>query len=290
MERTSGEITGARGLRLAWQAWLSSADPRANILISHGLGEHSGRYGHVVDALSPHGYNVYALDHRGHGRSDGPRAYVGRLDYVVADLLQLLDQIEAEGRRAPMFLLGHSLGGCVALEFALRHQDRLDGLALSGPVAALESASPAVRAVSRVFSVILPRLGILHVEPAEISRDPEVVADYERDPLVFHGKAPVRTIAEAAEAIESFPKRMARLRVPLLVMHGTDDRLSAPAGSRMVYEQAGSKDKTLKLYDGFYHEIFNEPAPDRDRPLGDLAQWLNARAGANRRALETDAS
>ena len=139
------QFSGAGGLPIAWQAWRTETQPRAVVVISHGLGEHSGRYGNVVEELVPRGYHVYALDHRGHGHSGGPRAYTDRMANVVADLDALVVLAESRESGLPVFLLGHSLGGCIALEYALGHHERLRGLALSGPVAALESASPAAR-------------------------------------------------------------------------------------------------------------------------------------------------
>lgn len=274
MNHTDDRFTGAGGIEIWWQAWLP-ADPRAVVVIAHGAGEHSGRYVHVATRLVDAGCAVYALDHRGHGRSGGRRAVVDRMDNVVADLRAFIAVAAAQHPGQRLLLLGHSMGGTISLVFATRHQDELAGMALSGPVAVLEAASPALRVAAKVLSALTPNLGVFGVDPSLVSRDPEVVRAYREDPLVFHGKLPARTVAELAGAVERFPAAVPQIRIPLLLMHGTADRLAPPAGSTMVHERAGSSDKTLRLYEGLYHEILNEP--EKETVIGDLLGWLNAR-------------
>jgi alpha-beta hydrolase superfamily lysophospholipase len=274
MNHTDGRFTGAGGIEIRWQAWLPT-DPKAVVVIAHGAGEHSGRYAHVATRLVDAGYAVYALDHRGHGRSGGRRAVVDRMDNVVADLRSLIALAAAEQPGRKVFLLGHSMGGTISLALAARHQQELAGMALSGPVAVLEAASPALRLAAKVLSALTPGLGVFGVDPSLVSRDPDVVRAYREDPLVFHGKLPARTVAELAGAVEGFPAAIPGIRLPLLLMHGTADKLAPPAGSTMVHERAGSSDKTLRLYEGLYHEILNEP--EQETVITDLLDWLNAR-------------
>jgi alpha-beta hydrolase superfamily lysophospholipase len=244
------------------------------VVLAHGVSEHSGRYAHVARRLNGAGYAVYALDHRGHGRSDGSRANIGRISSAVADIGTLIGIARGERGDGKMFLLGHSMGGALALQFALDRQDELDGLVLSAPAAALEAASPVELFMGRVLSRVAPSLGVFPVDPETVSRDPEVVRDYEQDPLNHHSKLPARTVAELAGAIEEFPERLPTLTVPLLVMVGTGDRLVPPDASRMVEAEAGSADKRLIEYEGLYHEILNEP--EQDRVMDDLVAWLDA--------------
>jgi alpha-beta hydrolase superfamily lysophospholipase len=265
------KLTGAGGLGLYQQAWLSDGEPQAVIVIAHGAGEHSGRYAHVAARLNREGYAVHALDHRGHGRSEGPRALIDRLDNAVADLDALVVDVAGE---QPTFLLGHSMGGAIAVKYALAHQQRLKGLVLSAPVAALEAASPATRIAARALSVLAPRLGVFAVDPSLVSRDPEVVRAYETDPLVHHGKLPARTVAELAAAVESFPDSVDAITLPTLIMYGTADKLVPPSGSVMLGERIGSPDKTVKSYEGLYHEILNEP--EQEKVLDDVCGWLRA--------------
>jgi acylglycerol lipase len=275
MGHVEEHLTGAGGTRVYWQAWLPDGEPKAVVVIAHGGGEHASRYAHVADHLNGAGYAVYAPDHRGHGRT-GQGANIERMALVVSDLDALVTLAAERHPGAKVFLLGHSMGGAIAISYALAHQERLAGLLLSGPAAALETASPATRAASRVLSAVAPRLGVFSVEVSGISRDPEVVRAYESDPLVHHGKLPARTVGELVAAATAFPDAVGRITLPLLVMHGAADRVTPPAGSRMVHDGAGSSDKTLELYDGLYHEILNEP--EQDRVLADVTSWLDARS------------
>ena len=245
------------------------------MVIAHGASEHSGRYAHVGERLAGDGYAVYALDHRGHGRSQGRRAVLDRLDHAIADLRTFVELVSRREPQSGVFLLGHSMGGAIAIAYAVRHQETLAGLALSGPLAALEAASPITRGAARLLSAVAPGLGIYDVDSSAVSRDPAVVRAYDDDPLVHHGKLPARTVAELSAAVERFPDEARSLRLPLLVMHGGEDMLTPPDGSRMVHERAASEDKTLRVYDGLYHEILNEP--EQDRVLDDLVAWLDAR-------------
>jgi acylglycerol lipase len=270
-----GRFKGEGGLEIYWQAWLPEDDPRAVVVLAHGASEHSGRYAWTGEQLNARGYAVYAIDHRGHGKSAGGRAVIDRMDNAVEDLHTLVERARGAHPGRPLVLLGHSMGGCVALAYTEVHEDALDALVLSGPLAVLEAASPAQRIVGRVLSAVAPSLGVVAIDSTAVSRDPQVVADYDDDPLNYHGKLPARTVTELAKAIEGFPEAVTRFRLPLLVMHGTADRLVPIAGGEMVAERAGSEDKTFKRYDGLFHEILNEP--ERQQVLNDMADWLDAR-------------
>lgn len=286
MTEVENTFAGSERVTIFWRAWLPDRSPLAAVVIAHGVAEHSGRYAHVGARLAESGYAAYALDHRGHGRSGGVRAMLDRMDNVVVDLRAFIALVRERHDGLPVFLLGHSMGGAISLEYALRH-DGLDGLALSGAATALESASPTTRVVARILATVTPRLGLLKLDSSKISTDPEVVRAYDDDPLVFRGKLPARTISELAGSIVAFPPRLPRLVLPVLVMHGGADALVPVLASARVHAEAGATDKTLKVYDGLAHEILNEP--DRERVIGDLVAWLDERAhgeahkGGNRR-------
>jgi acylglycerol lipase len=276
--RRDGTFPGVGGLSIFWQAWLPPGPCRGVVVIAHGAGEHSGRYLHVADRLTREAYAVYALDHRGHGRSAGPRVLIDRMDNAVADLDFVVLHAASEHPGVPVFLLGHSMGGTVSLCYAMRHQDRLDALALSAPLAALEAASPVVRVAAKVLSALTPRLPVIAVDATLISRDPAVIEAYQTDPLVHHGKLPARTVAELAAAVESFPHGVAGITVPTLILYGTADRLCPPEGSVMVGQRIGAADRTVKSYPGLYHEILNEP--EQEQVMDDLCAWLDAHGSA----------
>ncbi len=276
MEHKEGHFEGVGGFQLYYQAWLPEGEPRAVLLVAHGLAEHSGRYGNLVDYLVPQGYAVYALDHRGHGRSQGQRVYVERFSHYLDDLKTFFDLVRGWHPEPKLFLLGHSMGGTISLAYTLRHQDELDGLILSGAgVKAGGDIPAALIIVGRLLSVLTPKLGVLGLDSAAISRDPAVVQAYDDDPLVYRGKATARLGAELAKTIEAFPAQMTQIRLPVLILHGSADRLANPEGSRLLYQRAQSADKTLKIYDGFYHEIFNDPG--HEDVLADLVAWLEER-------------
>ncbi len=276
VEHVEGQFAGAKGLEIFWQSWQGDAPTRGVVVISHGAGEHSGRYERPALELAELGYPVYALDHRGHGRSGGRRALVDRLDNAAADLDVLVDLAGREHPDTPLFLLGHSLGATIALRYALGHQDKLDGLILSGALAVIDPPPAPVRLAARALSATIPWMPALSVDPATVSRDAAEVEAYRTDPLVHHGKLPIRTVAEIAAATEAFPGQVGSLTLPLLLVHGSEDRLVSVQGSRMVYERASSEDKMLEIYDGLFHEVLNELPEDRARVLADIVAWLQA--------------
>lgn len=281
MKHKEGCFFGRGRTRIYWQHWLPE-QVKAVVMIAHGLGEHGGRYRHVAESLVGRGCAVYAIDHRGHGKSEGPRAYIDRFANAVEDMNALMDIIveerHARSRKPPLFLLGHSMGGALSLSYALKHGERLSGLALSGPAVALDGAPPLMKPISKLLSRLSPRLGLFPIDPGLVSRDAQMVAAYAEDPLNAHGKVPARTLGEIVSFTEWLPAALPALELPLLVMHGSEDKLAGVSGSRMVVDRVSSRDKALKVYDGLYHEIFNELPDDRRRVLDDLGAWIGARA------------
>jgi acylglycerol lipase len=275
----SGSFSGVLGRSIFWRSWSPDDAPaRAVIVLVHGLGEHSGRYDHVVARLVGEGYAVWTVDHRGHGRSDGPRAFIENMDNAVADVDTLVDRAVAAQPDVPVFMLGHSMGGLIALRYALAHQDRLHGLILSAALAQLDAVPKPLELVGRALSVIAPRAPLIAIDPALVSRDPAVVEAYRADPLVHHGKVPARTAAQLAATVDRFPATVGAITVPTLILYGTADGLCPPAGSVMLGERIGAGDKTVKAYEGLFHEILNEP--ERETVLEDITGWLGARVAA----------
>lgn len=284
MSHTDGRLVGAgegegggrsvTAVELYWQGWLPEADPTAVLLLAHGLGEHSGRYATVVDTLVPDGWAVYGVDHRGHGRSGGRRAHVERYDHWLTDFDAFRRAVVARHPGLPVFLLGHSMGGQIALAYALDHPDDLAGLVLSAPALANSSVPRVVRPVLRAVARAAPRLRTKVVDLSRISKDPGVVADYDADPLVHHGNPTLGLSAALLSQFDVLPERARGLRMPVLLLHGTLDELTDPAGTRLLAQTCGSPDQTVRWYDGLWHEIFHEP--ERAQPLGDLREWLAA--------------
>ena len=266
--------TRARGTsRLYRQSWLPEEPPRAAMLLVHGLGEHSGRYESLAAHCTARGFAVHAVDHYGHGRSDGLKGHVERFSVYLDGLRALRDDVRQNETDLPLYLLGHSMGGLIATAFLDEDQASFRACVLSGPALRSEAEPPAlVMAFVRLVSMLAPTAPLIGLDPSGVSRDPDVVKAYVSDPLVHHGKASARLIAELSSAMRSALATAPDIQLPLLIMHGDADRLTSPSGSRALYEAAGSADKTLRLYAGLYHEIFNEP--ERDQVLAEMSAWL----------------
>jgi alpha-beta hydrolase superfamily lysophospholipase len=242
----------------------------------HGYGEHSGRYDHVADTFTKRGATVCAYDQRGYGRSEGPRAYVDSFDRYLDDLDRVLHHVRTDVPDRPLFLFGHSMGGLVALKYVLDRTPSLEGLMLSAPAIEINpNLAPLLRRLAQFLGRIAPRLPTTRSPEGAISRDPAVVEAAKNDPLNYHGRVLARTGAEMLKAGAAVREQLHALTDPFLVIHGTADALASPKWSERLYERAASDDKTLQLYDGLYHETFNEP--EQDEVLADLGEWLAAR-------------
>jgi acylglycerol lipase len=270
-------FVGVRGLKIHARTWLPAGAPIGVVVIAHGFAEHGGRYAAVAERLVADGIAVRAADHRGHGLSEGKRTSIVRFGDYVDDLTTVIAQARARWPSLRIVLLGHSMGGLVALDLAVRPGGPVDGLVLSAPAACPREVSRFTLAVGRALSRVAPNTGVLRLPLNRISRDPAVVDAYNKDPLVFRTPIRARLGAEMLDAMDRVEAGLPSLRTPLLVMQGTADGLVDPGCGPHVYDRAGSEDKTLKMYDGLWHEIFNEP--ERDHVLDDLTGWLRSHLG-----------
>ncbi|MBV8301070.1 MAG: lysophospholipase [Candidatus Dormibacteraeota bacterium] len=263
-------LSSPAGADIHVRSWTADTEPTAVIVIAHGFAEHGGRYAALAQRLNAQGWSVVAADHRGHGRSSGKRRSIRSFGEYVADLHAVIEQSRRD--EVPVVLLGHSMGGLVALVYALGHESLLHALVLSAPAACPGRVSRVTLLSGRVVSRIAPDAGVLRLPLQRISRDPAVVDQYMRDPLVSVGPMRARLGAEMLDAMARVDHELPRLRLPLLAMQGVEDGLVVPGCARHVYELAGSPDKTLREYPGLWHEIFNEP--ERDVVINDLISWL----------------
>jgi acylglycerol lipase len=276
MQHTEGKFTGRNNFSLYRQAWLPDGIPIAILVVVHGIAEHSGRYTNLVNYFVPQGYAVYSFDLRGHGKSDGKRSYVERFSYYIDDLQTFFNLVRTENPNTKIFMVGHSMGSTIALDYALEHQSELQGLIISGTTLKLGSSiSKAAILTAKILSVLLPKMGVSALDPGGISRDPAVVAAYVNDPLNYTGKLSARFGVELLKTMEKLQSRLSEITLPLLIMQGTQDRISDPSSSKLLFDGVSSKDKTMKLYEGFYHEIFNDP--ERRQVFSDMEAWLKTR-------------
>jgi alpha-beta hydrolase superfamily lysophospholipase len=277
---SDGSFRGNRARRIAWQCWSPAGDQplKGVVTIAHGYGEHIGRYGYVAQRLNEAGFVVYGLDHHGHGHSAGRRRGRIALKAAVADLDQMIVTVSKRGfPELPQFLLGHSMGGAIALRYAMIHHDRLSGLVLSAPLAAVDGGR-ALHAFGRVAGLVLPGMPVSKVEPRLVSRDHAIVKDYIADPLNHHGPVPAAVARDMIVHVDTLARDVRRITLPTLLMWGTADRLCPPSGAELVAANIGSEDLTVKPYEGLFHEIMNEP--ERDRVLDDIVAWLGAHVPA----------
>ncbi len=280
MQGREGTFTGACGASIYFQAWLPEQAPRALLLVVHGAAEHSGRYQRFAGHFVAHGYAVAALDLPGHGRSDGTQGYVRRFKDYVDTLHSFQCKLTEEFPLLPQILLGHSMGGLISAIYLLQNQAAFAGCVLSGPAIKTELEPPLLQLfLIRLFSLLLPKLGVLQLDASGVSRDPAEVEAYVNDPLVYTGKLSARMVSELFKAMAGIQSNAGGISLPMLMLHGEADILAAPEGSRFLEEQISSTDKQLKIYPGLYHEIFNEP--EREEVFTDILQWLDARLPAS---------
>lgn len=272
MKHQEGFFKGVRDARIYFQSWLPEGEPKAILLIVHGLAEHSGRYMNVINHFVPLGYAVHGFDHPGHGRSDGTRVYVERFEDYTDTLKIFFDRIQP-GK--PVFLMGHSMGGLIGATYLLDYQRELTGAVLSGPAVKVpDQITPTILLIGKMLSALVPRFGLLGLEAEGVCRDPAVVEAYICDPLVHRGKITARLAAEMLKAMQRISARAGKITLPIMIVQGSADRLVDAAGARMLYDTVSSPEKEIRIYEGFYHEVFNEP--EHERVLRDVERWIEA--------------
>jgi len=279
LKTDDGRFVGAGGVEIFWRSWLPDT-VRAVCLICHGLGEHSGRYARVAEALGAKGLASFALDHRGHGQSGGKRGHVDAFNDYLCDLDEFRRLVEERYGELPRFLIGHSMGGLIAARYAERQGAGLAGLVLSSAALRVDVDAPAIKLfMGRVFSKLLPGITMSNeLDPTMISRDKKAVEDYMGDPLV-HDRVSARWFTEFTRAIDAVQEQAAEINIPVLVMQSGADALVAPRGAVEFHERLTTGDKTVKEWEGFYHEMFNELPGDRERAINFMTDWIEARLG-----------
>jgi alpha-beta hydrolase superfamily lysophospholipase len=273
---TESIFQGEHGTGIYYQAWMPSGKPKAVLLISHGQGDHSGRYTHIAEYMARMDYSVWAYDHRGHGKSGGKRGHVDNFDDYLADMDHLIRIAREDDPSAKTFLIGVSLGGLVAIKYAERRGSGLTGLIATSPLLRLRMKVPAWKKfIGRMFSGIAPSFTLTTGLDANLlSHDREVVRNYVGDPLV-HDVATTRFYTEFLRAEDEAIEEAGQLTLPCLIMQAGADGIVDPSGTADFFKKIASSDKTLKVYDGFYHEILNEPG--KESVLRDIDAWLSAR-------------
>jgi acylglycerol lipase len=276
MKHEEGYFKDKLNHRIYYQHWLPEGEAKAVLLVVHGLAEHSGRYMNLVNHFLPRGYAVSAVDLSGHGRSEGTRGHVDRFTDYTDTVAAFHDMIRIRFKDKPVFLVGHSMGGLISALYLLDRQEELAGAILSGPLVKAHGNIP-VAAIwaGKIFSSLAPKFKLIALEAAAVSRDPAVVKAYDTDPLVYRGKITARLGSEMLKSMRRIIDEAPKITLPLLILQGSEDRLVDPSGAQMLHDGAISPDKRIIVYEGFYHEVYNEP--EHDRVFKDVETWLEAR-------------
>lgn len=274
MKHSEGSFQGSGDMVLYGQSWQPNDPARGVLALVHGLGEHSGRYQHLINTLLPRGFAVYGFDLRGHGRSPGRRGYINTWSEFREDVRAFVQMVTREEPERPLFLMGHSMGGLIVLEYTFRHPDGLRGIIASAPGLDTGGISPIALLLGRILSRIWPTFTVnTGLDVTGISRDPAVVQAYQADPLV-HNKGTARLGVEGPTAIAWTNAHAAELRLPVLILHGSADRLTNPQISRAFFDKLTYPDKTYIAYEGGYHEGHNDI--HYEQVMTDLTNWLEA--------------
>jgi alpha-beta hydrolase superfamily lysophospholipase len=275
MKQIEGNFKSIRELNIYYKGWLPDGDVKAILFIVHGVGEYCERYTNVINHFVPLGYAVYGLDHIGHGKSGGEREMVARFEDFIEPLLTYYKMVKTWHPQPPIFIYGHSMGGLITSFHLLDHQADFKGAIISAPAVKIpDNISPLVITISKVLSTIAPKAGLIGLDTTYLSHDKALVDTYNADPLVFHGKMPARLSAEMLRAMLRVTAEAGKITLPVFILQGSGDKIVDPAGAPMLYEKVSSKDKTLKMYEGLYHEVHNEP--EREKMFKDLGTWLQA--------------
>ena len=269
---------GKDGFKLYEQCWMpqDAAGADAILVIVHGLAEHSGRYAHVGKFFAEQGFVVGAFDHRAHGKSDGSETVLKSIDDCANDVEVFVARMRERLPGKPVFVLGHSLGGLITTIYVLKNHPDVNGILLSGAALKIsDEISPLLIKVAGILAKVAPKMKTIVLDGTAVSRDSSVVTKYDADPLNYRGGIPAATAGAMNSAIQYAQEHFADFKLPVRVMFGTDDRLADPEGSKALFAAASSEDKTLKPYEGLYHEIFNEP--EQETVMAECLGWMRAR-------------
>lgn len=264
------ESTG--GVQIHLRSWQPAGKPRAVVVICHGVNSHGGQYGWAAEQFVRAGYAVYALDLRGRGKSDGERFYVEDVAHYVSDVAGAIRIAKARHAGTPVFLLGHSAGGVVSASYALEHQAEITGFVCESFAFQVPAPGFALATI-KGLSHVAPRLPVLKLHNEDFSRDPQVVAALNSDPLTANEVQPAITVAALVRADERLRKEFPKITLPVLILHGTEDKATVCHGSEFFHQTAGSKDKTLKLYEGHFHDLLADVG--KERVMADIQGWID---------------
>ena len=274
---SEGTFESVGGIKIFWRSWMPETAPRGVVALVHGFNAHSGYMQWTGEQFQKSGFAAYALDLRGRGKSEGERYYINDFSEYLDDLDGLVKMARAEVPGVPLFILGHSAGGVISSEYTYAHQSDIAGLVCESfayDVGVPDAAALLLKGLSH----IAPHLHVFTLKNEWFSRDPAVVSAMNSDPLIANESQPTETATQMLQAAARLDKHFPDIKVPLLIIHGTADKATRPAGSQRFYDMAGSGDKTLKLYEGHYHDLLNDIG--KEEVMADILAWVEARLPA----------
>ncbi|GAB3792608.1 alpha/beta hydrolase [Spirosoma humi] len=275
MQTQTSNFKNQAGVKIFTRTWLPDENARGIIVITHGLNSHSGYYQWTAEQFTAQNYAVYSLDQQGRGQSEGERFYTDNIYDAVADVDYIVDLAKKEQPNLPVFILGHSAGGVLACLYTLEHQEKLNGL-ICESFAFKVPAPDFALAVLKGISHIAPHLHTIKLKNEDFSRNPDVVAFMNNDPLIADESQPSKTMEQLVKADERLEQEFSKITFPVFILHGTDDKATKPGGSQFFYDNVGSTDKTLKLYEGHYHDLLNDL--DKEIVMNDIVEWVKTRS------------
>src|SRR5262245_11865564 len=267
---------GVGGLKIAARTWQPDGAVRGIMILIHGFNSHSGYFRWAAEQFEANGFATYALDHRGRGKSEGERFYVDKFSDWTDDVDKLVGIARSENPGVPVYVLGHSVGGVIGSLYVFDHQSEIAGFVCES--FAFDVGLPhLVQLALEGASHLIPHLPLYALKNEIFSRDPKVVEAMNNDPLIKNEKQPAETAAEVLKAAARLKEDMPNINVPVFIIHGTDDKATRWQGSQYFYDNVGSKDKTLKLYEGGYHDLLNDI--EKETVMTDILAWVNERIG-----------
>jgi alpha-beta hydrolase superfamily lysophospholipase len=277
-------LKGADGVSIFIRSWQPAGSSRAIVAMVPGFNSHSGYFKWVGEQFAANGLAAYAVDLRGRGESEGERFYINNISEYISDVDLMVQTAKSRQPGLPLFLLGHSAGGVISCVYTLEHQEELTGLICES--FAFQVPAPDIAlAAFKGLSHLAPHAHLFKLNNEHFSRDPEVVEAMNNDPLIANESQSVEMVAEMVRADERLKREFPLIKLPVFIIHGTSDNVTKYEGSQFFYDTVGSKDKTLGLYEGHYHDLLNDLG--KERVINDIQDWLDARIPARREAVAT---
>jgi len=274
MENQSSHLILKDGTKLFTQAWTVD-EPIAEIILIHGFTEYTKRYNWAAGNFNENKISVYSFDLRGHGNSEGERANISTFDQFIEDFHFFIKKLDLKTDR--VFILGHSMGGLIATHYLTKYPDtKCRGVILSGPGLKVgDEIPPLLIKIIHILSALFPKLKTTKIDSQYLSRDPKMVEDFDNDPLIYHEGVKARIGGEIVRSMIEIRKHYSSFNFPVLIMHGSADKIADLQGSQWMYNEISSEDKTLEILDGLYHQILDEP--EKNEVIGKMIEWIKKR-------------